>query len=68
MLSGPASDGSRREMPAAETWEWCVNNSNMYRTNTDIVASWGSVMEQVESRVGLGNISRPGAWAFPDGA
>ena len=68
VLSGPASDGSRREMSAAEPWGWCVNNSNMYRTNTDINPSWGSIMTQLESRVGLGRISRPGSWAFPDGA
>ncbi len=66
VLSGSASDGSRREMPAAETWAWCLNNSNMFRTNTDVNPSWGSIMEQLESRVGLGNISRPGAWAFLD--
>ena len=30
VLSGPASDGSQREMPAAETWGWCVNTSNMW--------------------------------------
>ena len=66
MLSGPASDGSRREIPAAEPWDWCVNTSNMWRTNTDINPSWGSIMTQLESRVGLGRISRPGSWAFPD--
>ena len=53
-------------MTAAESWEWCINGSNMFRTNTDIVPSWGRVMEELESMVGLAQISRPGAWAFPD--
>jgi len=39
---------------------WCVANNNMWRTNTDTLQQWPRIMQELESLVGLGAISRPG--------
>jgi hypothetical protein len=48
--------------------QFCPNSSNMWRSSTDILQIWGGrgITGQLESMVGMGSISRPGAWAFPD--
>lgn len=38
----------------------------MWRTNTDSIQQWGRLTEQIESFVGQGVVSKPGAWAFGD--
>merc|ERR1719197_1382334 len=45
---------------------WCAQKSNIWRSNTDINQSWERLMVEIESLVGLGRISRPGAWGFAD--
>ena len=45
---------------------WCADNNNMWRTSTDTLQVWSRVMVQVESLVGLGNVSGPGHWGFGD--
>ena len=45
---------------------WCLKSTNMWRTSTDVLQTWPRIMMQIESMVGMGRISRPGAWAFPD--
>ena len=45
---------------------WCTASTNMWRSSTDVLQTWGRVMQQVESLVGMGSVSAPGSWAFPD--
>jgi hypothetical protein len=45
---------------------WCADNNNMWRSSTDTLQVWSRVMVQVESLVGLGDISGPGHWGFGD--
>merc|ERR550514_2212855 len=46
--------------------EWCIENNNMWRSSTDTLQVWSRIMEEVESVATQGEISRPGAWSFPD--
>lgn len=45
---------------------WCLENNNMWRSNTDVLQVWTRTMIEVESMATQGGISRPGAWSFPD--
>jgi hypothetical protein len=45
---------------------WCTSNNNMWRTSTDTLQVWGRVMVQIDSLVGLGDVSGPGHWGFAD--
>jgi len=45
---------------------FCTESASMWRTSTDTLQTWNRVMLQVESMVGMGVISKPNAWAFPD--
>jgi len=45
---------------------WCSSSVNMWRSNTDSLPVWGRIQDELESLVGLGTVSRPGSWAFPD--
>jgi hypothetical protein len=45
---------------------WCTSTVNMWRSNTDSLQVWGRMMDELESLVGLGTVSRPGSWGFPD--
>lgn len=52
--------------PSPTHWQnppdpWCANNNNMWRSNTDSLQQWPRLMQQLESLVGLGSISRPTA-------
>ena len=38
----------------------------MWRSSTDTLQVWSRIMEEVESVATQGEISRPGAWSFPD--
>ena len=45
---------------------WCTRDVNMFRSNTDSLQVWGRMMDELESLVGMGSVSQPGSWAFPD--
>ena len=45
---------------------FCTASASMWRTSTDTLQTWNRVMLQQESMVGMGKISKPNAWAFPD--
>lgn len=45
---------------------WCTQTVNMWRSNTDSLPVWGRMMDELESLVGLGRVSQPGSWGFPD--
>jgi hypothetical protein len=45
---------------------WCTEDVNMFRSNTDSLQVWGRMMDELESLVGMGSVSQPGSWAFPD--
>ena len=45
---------------------WCTRDVNMFRSNTDSLQVWGRMMDELESLVGMGSVSQPGGWAFPD--
>jgi hypothetical protein len=51
---------------AAPIDEWCIENNNMWRSSTDTLQVWSRIMVEVESMATQGEISRPGAWSFPD--
>jgi hypothetical protein len=69
--AGSASGGDGRcltftaPVPAPDD-EWCIENNNLWRSSTDVLQVWSSVMVQAESMATQGYISRPGAWSFPD--
>jgi hypothetical protein len=45
---------------------FCTASASMWRTSTDTLQTWSRTMMQLESLVGMGRISGPGHWAFPD--
>jgi len=45
---------------------WCQRTANMWRSSTDTLQTWARVMVELESLVGLGHVSGPGAWGFAD--
>ena len=45
---------------------WCTSAVNMWRSNTDSLQVWGRMLDELESLVGLGTVSQPGSWGFPD--
>ena len=45
---------------------WCVQNNNMWRSQTDVLQCWPRTMIEVESMAEQGTISAPGGWSFPD--
>ena len=45
---------------------WCVENNNMWRSQTDVLQCWPRTMIEVESVAEQGTISAPGGWSFPD--
>ena len=45
---------------------WCIENNNMWRSQTDVLQCWPRTMIEAESMATQGTISRPGAWSFPD--
>ena len=45
---------------------WCAENNNMWRSSTDTLQVWSRVQVEIDSLVGLGNVSGPGRWGFAD--
>ena len=45
---------------------WCIENNNMWRSQTDVLQCWPRSMIEVESMSTQGTLSGPGAWSFPD--
>jgi alpha-galactosidase len=45
---------------------WCKPTLNMARSSGDINATWGSMLHNIDSLRGFGNVSGPGFWMDPD--
>ncbi len=47
-------------------WTWAANVGNLWRTTTDISASFSSMLSIYRQNVGLASSAGPGAWNDPD--
>ncbi|PPL16837.1 glycoside hydrolase family 27 protein [Microterricola pindariensis] len=54
------------EYGKSKPWEWAGDYAHLWRTTSDINASWRSVMRLVDSQHGLARFAGPGGWNDPD--
>lgn len=54
------------EYGKSKPWEWAGEHAHLWRTTSDINASWRSVMRLVDSQRGLAAFAGPGGWNDPD--
>lgn len=54
------------EYGASKPWTWAGAYAHLWRTTSDINASWRSVMRLVDSQHGLAGFAGPGGWNDPD--
>jgi alpha-galactosidase len=50
----------------ASVWTWGAGTGNLWRTTGDINASFGSMLSNFHTNVGLAQYAGPGAWNDPD--
>jgi alpha-galactosidase len=50
----------------ASVWTWGAGTGNLWRTTGDINASFGSMLSNSHTNVGLAQYAGPGAWNDPD--
>mgnify|MGYP006077722795 CR=1 FL=1 len=46
--------------------EWIANSANLWRTGSDLEATWSSVMRNVDATLPLYSLAGPGHWNDPD--
>lgn len=51
---------------AGQSWTWGADVGNLWRTTTDISASWSSVVSNFKQTIVLSEYAGPGAWNDPD--
>jgi alpha-galactosidase len=51
---------------AGQSWTWGAQTGNLWRTTSDINASWSTIASIFEKNITLGQYAGPGGWNDPD--
>lgn len=54
------------EWGISDPWQWGKQVGNSWRTEQDIEADWDSILDNLDSVVGLAKYAGPGGWNDPD--